>query len=229
MRLALVGLAVLGAALGAVLVRPRASVELAPLATQLATQLATERPFDDPGLPALLREPSPARAVFERHCLTCHGLPIVAGQRLTPAQWQAEVAKMRDKFHAPLVARSDDEAVIVDLLARALPLELPPAPASHMTVPTGPLAEPGYLALTAAVPGGDVERGAVAYAFGCSSCHGKDGLGGALGPRLRLRPALADEASFRRVVAEGLRSMPALPGVQEADARDILAYLRAPG
>jgi hypothetical protein len=28
-------------------------------------------PFAEPGLPALLREPSPARAVFERNCLTC--------------------------------------------------------------------------------------------------------------------------------------------------------------
>lgn len=225
MKLALLGLAALGAALGALLVPPQARVEVEPVAPPPSTQ----RPFDDPGLPALLRESSPARAVFERHCLLCHGLPIVAGQRLTPAQWRAEVARMRDKFHAPLVAGGDDEAVIVDLLARAFPIELPPAPASYMTVPTGPLPEPGYPALTAAVPDGDAERGAVAYAFGCSSCHGKDGLGGALGPRLRLRPALADQASFRRIVAEGLRSMPALPGVHEADTLDILAFLRAPG
>lgn len=224
MKLALIGLAVLGAALGALLVPPQARVELVPGATPPSTQ----RAFEDPDLPVLLREASPARAVFERNCLLCHGLPIIAGQRLTPAQWQAEVAKMRDKFHAPLVAGGDDEAHIVDLLARAFPTDLPPAPALYLTVPTGPLPEPGYPALTAAVPDGDALRGEVAYAFGCSSCHGKDGLGGALGPRLRLRPALADPASFRRIVAEGLRSMPALPGVGEADTLDILAFLRAP-
>jgi mono/diheme cytochrome c family protein len=224
-RLMSIALAAVGAAIGSAVVgAPAAFVVVAE-----GQPPGTDAPFDDPGLPALLREASPARVVFERHCLTCHGLPIVAGQRLTSAQWQGVVAKMRDKFKAPLVAGGDEEAQIVALLTAALPPELAPAEYVHIVAPTGPLAEPGYAAVTAAVPGGDAERGAVSYAFACSSCHGKDGLGGALGPRLRLRPALADEAAFRRLIAEGLRAMPALPGVSEDDTRDILAYLRAPG
>jgi mono/diheme cytochrome c family protein len=69
----------------------------------------------------------------------------------------------------------------------------------------------------------------VSYAFACSSCHAMDGLGGALGPRLLLRPDLADPQAFVRLIAEGRRGMPPLPGVRADEALDILAHLRALG
>lgn len=225
---ALVGLGIVGAAIGALLAG-RASAVVEPDAARVDPAVALAAPFAGPGLPALLREPSPARAAFERQCLTCHGLAIVAGQRLTPAQWQAEVAKMRDKFHAPLVAQSEDERAIIDLLARALPVEADAAPVRTLVVEKGPLSEPSFAALTDPPAVGDAARGATSYAFACSSCHAMDGLGGALGPRLLVRPGLADPQAFVRLIAEGRRGMPPLPGVTEEDALDILAHLRALG
>jgi len=222
----LVGLVVVGAAIGALLAGPRA---VATDDSQIDPASSLAAPFAEPGLPALLGEPSPAIALLERNCLTCHGLPIVAGQRLTAAQWQAEVKKMREKFHAPLVADSEDERAIADLLARALPVDAPAAPSRTLSAPTSPMPSPSFAALTELPAGGDPTRGAVSYAFACSSCHAMDGLGGALGPRLLLRPDLADPQAFTRLIAEGRRGMPPLPGVKPDEALDILAHLRALG
>jgi len=43
----------------------------------------------------------PARSVLQAKCLICHTGEYVTLQRLTPAQWQKTVEKMR-KFGAPL-------------------------------------------------------------------------------------------------------------------------------
>ncbi|HYS79281.1 MAG TPA: cytochrome c [Anaeromyxobacteraceae bacterium] len=47
----------------------------------------------------------PGRSVLQAKCLICHTVEYVTLQRLTPAQWQKTVEKMR-KFGAPL---NDDE------------------------------------------------------------------------------------------------------------------------
>lgn len=219
-------LALAGAALGAVLAGPAPAPPAVP---SLDPAQALADPFTDPALPAALREPSPARTLLERQCLTCHGLPIVAGQRLTPTQWQAVLTKMRDKFHAPLVAGSDDERQIADLLALALPPDAAPAPALTLTVPTTLEPTPTAAALTAPLEHADPTRGATPYAFYCSQCHAMDARGGALGPRLLLRPSLADPRAFIALIAEGRRGMPPLPGISEEDALDILAHLRSLG
>lgn len=227
---ALAALVLVGAALGALLAGPRASaLAVDAAASHIDPRTALADPFADLDLPAPLREPSPARAVFERNCLTCHGLAIVVGQRLTPAQWQAEVKKMREKFHAPLVADSEDERNIADLLARAFPVDAAASSPRTLVVSTGPTSDPSFADLTAPPPTGDATRGATSYAFACSSCHAMDGLGGALGPRLLLRPDLADPQAFVRLIADGRRGMPPLPGVKEDEALDILAHLRALG
>lgn len=64
----------------------------------------------------------PGKTLLQAKCLICHSGDYVVQQRLTPAQWQAEVAKMR-KFGAPL---GDDEAkALAEYLGRTWTTELP--------------------------------------------------------------------------------------------------------
>jgi cytochrome c5 len=64
----------------------------------------------------------PGKAVLQAKCVICHSDDYVVQQRLTPAQWQAEVAKMR-KFGAPI---GDDEAkVLSEYLGRTWTVDLP--------------------------------------------------------------------------------------------------------
>ena len=70
----------------------------------------------------------PARALLRGKCLICHSADYVTQQRLTPAQWQKTVEKMR-KFGAPM---NDAEAEhLASYLGRNWTVELPerrPAP-----------------------------------------------------------------------------------------------------
>lgn len=70
----------------------------------------------------------PGRTVLEEKCIACHGADYVTQQRLTSAQWQRTVDKMR-KFGARL---SDDDAkVLSGYLAQHWPVGKPehaPAP-----------------------------------------------------------------------------------------------------
>jgi len=233
--LALTALA--GAALGALLAGPgmplggAAPDASAAGAPHLDEARALASPFDDPaladGLPEILREPSFERGAVERHCLTCHGWPLVAGQRLTRPQWEATVAKMREKFHAPLTPLGAEEAAIVDLLSRALGPEAPPGREARLEAVTASAAIPSFEAITAALPGADAARGAQLFAATCAACHGKDAQGGPVGPRLALRPVLADEEGFQATLRLGRRAMPARPDLSPGDGRALLAHLRS--
>ncbi len=69
------------------------------------------------------------KIILQSKCAICHGTDYVVQQRLKPAQWEAEVAKMR-KFGAPL---SDDEAKTLSEYLGAtwtidLPARTPPRP-----------------------------------------------------------------------------------------------------
>ncbi|TBH20069.1 c-type cytochrome [Thermus thermamylovorans] len=70
-------------------------------------------------------------------------------------------------------------------------------------------------------------QGEALYGQYCAACHGAQGQGipGAI-PGLLDHPSLADEARFLRAVRQGIGAMPPLPHVAEAQAREILAYLR---
>jgi cytochrome c5 len=88
----------------------------APLAAQAKTialpksvevQLpAGTEPFDGPGADAI-----------NNNCLTCHSRGMVLNQPAMPqAAWQAEVAKMRNVYKAPV--NEADVPAIVDYLVR---------------------------------------------------------------------------------------------------------------
>ncbi len=62
------------------------------------------------------RFPEPAGAMLNRNCLSCHSADMLLYQpRLTEAQWQATVAKMRDVYRAPIAA-GDDAGIVAELM-----------------------------------------------------------------------------------------------------------------
>jgi hypothetical protein len=86
-------------------------------------------PFGDLAFP-----PGPGADAINDNCLACHSAEMVLDQPPMPrATWQAEVAKMRTVFAAPIA--DDDAKRIVDYLARlkgsdasAAKLPAPPDP-----------------------------------------------------------------------------------------------------
>lgn len=104
------------------------SITLVPLVLALAG-LALLVPLA--GAPAAERpvtlQPGAGRELVQSSCASCHSLDyvLINAPFLSPAQWQASVAKMRTVFGAPI--GDDEAAVIVAYLASAY--GPPPAPA----------------------------------------------------------------------------------------------------
>lgn len=84
------------------------------------------------------------------------------------------------------------------------------------------LAKPGLPAGSGSVRLGDPYRGQIAFSQKCASCHGQDGKGGAVGPKLAGTPLPL--AAAKAQIDNGGSVMPAglVSGSQE---RDVLAYL----
>ncbi len=163
------------------------------------------------------------RQTFEQNCLICHDAAMIINQRLTPAQWSAEVEKMIG-WGSPV---PPEEVVgLVELLTTSYPAELPRDPPDRVS-PSRALEwnrpEPGISVL----PEGDVTRGAALHTEHCATCHGENALGAELGPNLVERPVLRREPDYAEVVREGRRRMPGfrlvLSPQQEAD---ILEWLK---
>ncbi len=57
--------------------------------------------------------PHPGRAILTQSCLICHGPELIEGQRLTQAQWERTVEKMRG-WGSPL-KDSEKEALLIYL------------------------------------------------------------------------------------------------------------------
>ncbi len=74
------------------------------------------------------------KAVLQTKCVICHSADYVTQQRLTPAQWQATVVKMR-KFGSPL---TDDEVkVLTEYLGANWTPDLPERPRQPVRAPRG--------------------------------------------------------------------------------------------
>jgi len=78
----------------------------------------------------------PARSVLQAKCLICHTGEYVTLQRLTPAQWQKTVEKMR-KFGAPL---TDEEVKsLSSYLAKHWTVDVPERRPAPVAPPEGAL------------------------------------------------------------------------------------------
>lgn len=181
--------------------------------------------------PAPVAAPAPAAApaisaedgaaLVVDNCLSCHGADVIEQQRLTEAQWDATIEKMRG-WGSPLEAE-DAPRLRAHLSARRGPgaapyvaLRLTSAEASALVEPT----EDGALGH------GNPARGAALYRERCVLCHGADARGGTLGVNLTDRYLLHRAGDFARVVRTGRGRMPALPDTKDSELGDLLAYLR---
>lgn len=163
------------------------------------------------------------RRTFEENCQICHGLEMVVQQRLTPAQWKAEVEKMVG-WGAPVPADENDR-LLNYLNATYPPNAKPAAPIAvngrearaRYGVPAPPKPEAAA-----------VERGGPLFAQHCATCHGPDARGGDLGQNLVWNRALLDGPGCLAVIRDGRRRMPGFALVlSEREADDVLAWLRA--
>jgi ubiquinol-cytochrome c reductase cytochrome c subunit len=159
---------------------------------------------------------------LHENCLICHEEATITRQRLTPAQWKAEVDKMIS-WGAPLPAEAREP--LTDYLSRLYSDRQPlPEPRRLAIANTGSLELPG-LGLPV-ITGGNVESGQRVYAANCANCHGPKALGAELGPCLVGKAVLVHPEAYHRVVRDGLRRM---PGFQKlltmAQQDDVLSWL----
>lgn len=164
------------------------------------------------------------KQTISAYCLSCHGEEMIEQQRLTPAQWKAEIEKMVS-WGAALPA--DQHSRVIDYLSRSFGLDAP-RPLVRIVDGDGleglrlsPEKPPPHL-----LPGTSAERGADLYTRNCANCHGSRGEGNELGPRLANQPILLHPAEFVEVTSRGRRRMPASSGVLNVEqCHDILSWL----
>jgi hypothetical protein len=149
---------------------------------------------------------------------------MIAGQRLTAAQWKSEVDKMIT-WGAPLPKESTTPLVEY-LTKRYSDREPPPVPARR------PVQEIDSLEVRSGrgepTPArGDLARGERLYAANCATCHGPAGLGGDLGPSLVGKMILDHRREYDRIINQGQHRMPGFRLIMNAkDQADVLAWLR---
>lgn len=160
-------------------------------------------------------------AEMRAHCEICHDRGMLIQQRLTPAQWQAEVKKMRN-WGAPLPA--DHEKSLVDYLSSQFPVGAVPMAAPESSSVTllhsiEPLADPARFH-------GDARVGQGLFTDACAECHGADARG-KQGPNLVQQPILYRFNDFQEIVMRGRRTMPSFSGVLDRkQLEDLVAWLR---
>jgi mono/diheme cytochrome c family protein len=165
-----------------------------------------------------------ARRSLQENCLICHTEDIIAGQRLTLAQWKAEVDKMV-MWGSPLPKEATSP--LVEYLAKHYSdREPPPEPARSTLKDVGSLEVPSDRSEPAPASG-DPARGERLYGANCATCHGATGLGGDLGPALAGKAILDHRREYNQIVNQGLRRMPGFRLTMNAkDQADVLAWLR---
>jgi ubiquinol-cytochrome c reductase cytochrome c subunit len=165
-----------------------------------------------------------ARRAIEENCLICHEAGMYTSQRLTPAQWKAEVEKMVS-WGAPLPVESLQG--VIDHLAktyRDVDPAPPPARVVLASIDSLEIPNPDAEPQTAH---GDPAIGVDLYKTNCANCHGPDALGGDLGgPSLVGRAVMNSRAAYDEAVHKGVRKMPAFDKVLNASQQhDVFAWL----
>lgn len=171
---------------------------------------------------AAYREAMAKRALTD-NCLICHEEGMFTGQRLTAAQWKAEVDKMISwGAMMPDADRGNVEAYLSKHFGEKSPVP-PPGRVVLADLPTREI--PGDP--KEGSDGADLAKGGQVYLVVCASCHGPTALGTELGPALADRAVLTHAGDYHKTVRDGLRKMPAMNAMLNADQqRDILAWLR---
>ncbi|WP_165068923.1 c-type cytochrome [Paludisphaera rhizosphaerae] len=164
-----------------------------------------------------------ARRALTDNCLICHEEGMFTGQRLTAAQWKAEVDKMISwGAMMPDADRSNVETYLSKHFGEKSPLQTP-GRVALAGLPTREI--PGDP--KEGIEGADLAKGAQLFLVVCASCHGPTALGTDLGPALADRAVLTHAGDYHKQVRDGLRKMPAMNSMLSADQqRDILAWLR---
>lgn len=161
------------------------------------------------------------RAVVE-NCQICHSEDLIITQRLSPAQWKAEVDKMVG-WGAPLPR--DDHAKVIAYLAEEYSLNAPRKPLERITLEEAAAPERPE---TATLRRGNVAAGQARFNTDCANCHGKDGQGDDLGPNLVEKPVLYRPTEFQKVVKDGRGRMPGSKDlIDEKTNINIIEWLRS--
>ena len=130
---------------------------------------------------------------------------MIAGQRLTPVQWKAEIEKMVN-WGAPLP--KNEERPLIDYLAKSysdrstppVPIRLALKEVESRETP-GPGSNPTQI-------DGDPGNGARFFAANCATCHGSAGLGGDLGPSLARKPILSYPRDYEGILRKAFDVCP---------------------
>ena len=162
-----------------------------------------------------------AELAITNNCLACHTHEMLDQQRLTPAQWAANVKKMQG-WGAPL------EPGELELVTSYLSEKYGPSAGTYGIPEVDSKVAAASMAPTpdADWGNGEVAKGETLYKASCLSCHGADGKGERLGVNVVDRPVLYRAADFAQMVIKGRNRMPETTGVQKADIAALLAYLR---
>lgn len=162
---------------------------------------------------ALLR----GRALVAAHCTSCHGIELLARQRLDAAGWDKSVKKMV-QFGVTLAA--NDDQLLVKYLASDLRahdmekrLESLPAGAEALLLPPERLQK------------GNAAQGEALYRSKCQICHEPAAKNPLTAPRLKGR--FVDDWTYWTTVRLGRGAMPAWQGqLTIAQMRAVRTYLR---
>jgi mono/diheme cytochrome c family protein len=206
------------------------AIAASPLAgiSALALMLAAQEPpkiVEPPSLPlAEVRELDPNELVryldqqISLHCNVCHSMEMIEQQKLTLPQWKAEVVKMVG-WGATLPKDSED--VLAEHLHKKFLPDHTPAP--PWIEPRLALKE-SHQADQAAVSVAERNTPATAelYARQCANCHGPEGHGNDIGPRLTGRPSLTRPEQFLDLVIGGRNRMPSFGATLKNDELNAL-------
>lgn len=185
-----------------------------------------------PMAPALAQEGEDDEAAYHRalgerafreNCLICHAPDLVTRQRLSEAQWRAEVTKMVG-WGAPVPP--DELEDLTNWLIAEFPLGKPLAPAPRVNAVD---VRGRHAVAPAEVSGssGDDGAGQALFTQHCANCHGATAQGSDLGPNLVERPVLFRDGDWRGVIRDGRRRMPGYAAVLSDDqSAAIHAWLR---
>lgn len=86
--------------------------------------------------PAITWPEGEGKLILEQKCLFCHSGEYIVVQRLNPAQWKSEVAKMV-KFGSPLTAA--EQVTLTAYLAKHYPPDAPAAKAPRIELKPAPI------------------------------------------------------------------------------------------